>query len=351
MCVSLTASAPDILARQLGMAPAPIGLQPNCDTTCGDIRVPYPFGITSGCYLPGFDLLCDKSHHPPRLFLNGNSILQVIGISLSDSTVRVIHTNTFNVTISTDQEVLDSRGVRFENDDKQISAHFPKITRPYILSDRNEFILTGCNIEATLLGVGEYRNTTESIITSCVSRCSSSVIGETTRIGKEYCSGRDGCCHARIPLGSLPKKVKFKRLPNKNTSQENYLPPLAFIAEEGQINQWYTIFNGSAPYYIRQKSWARNVSTVRQYMASKVPLVLRWAVQQEVRSSVTSDCRQENGIYTCHCKKGYYGNPYIGCQGQYCYFWSYSDHVFHLILCMSMIHAYILLDAWHALFY
>ena len=28
-----------------------IGLMPNCTTSCGGVRVPYPFGIEPGCYL------------------------------------------------------------------------------------------------------------------------------------------------------------------------------------------------------------------------------------------------------------------------------------------------------------
>ncbi|TVU10497.1 hypothetical protein EJB05_44032, partial [Eragrostis curvula] len=172
---SATVSAADSLALQSGMAPAQIGL-PNCDTTCGDVLVPYPFGISPGCYLPGFDLSCDKAHNPPRLLLGGNSTLHVVDISLHDSTVRVIHTNTF--TVSEYQNLL------FVDDNKQVGVNFPDIGAPYMLPARNEFILTGCNFEATLYG--EYNNTTgtDNIISRCASDCSSSVIGsDSTHIG------------------------------------------------------------------------------------------------------------------------------------------------------------------------
>jgi hypothetical protein len=67
------------------------------------------------------------------------------------------------------------------------------------------------------------------------------------------------------------------------------------------------------------------------------PIVLRWAVKQgllppaaqksswqcplgvtsRLCKSDKSDCRQENGGYTCHSSSGYVGNPYVahGCQG------------------------------------
>ncbi|KAF8769482.1 hypothetical protein HU200_006516 [Digitaria exilis] len=70
----------------------PVGLQANCTTICGDLIVPYPFGITAGCYLPGYNLTCDTSHMPPRLFL-GDGTLQVMDISLENSTVRVVGPN------------------------------------------------------------------------------------------------------------------------------------------------------------------------------------------------------------------------------------------------------------------
>ncbi|TVU10473.1 hypothetical protein EJB05_44007, partial [Eragrostis curvula] len=201
MCISADA------LKLAGMALAPIGL-PNCNTACGDVHVPYPFGFGhSRCYLPGFDLTCDTSHNSPRLLLGrSNNTLQVVGIFLNDSTVRVIHDSTFDITNATSQEVFDVPGrVRYYDEDKQLSVHFPDhISWPYKLSARNEFILTGCNVEATLHG--EYSNTTgtdDNIISSCVSNCTSGVIGDPTHTNNKYCSGRDGCCHAHIPPGNI----------------------------------------------------------------------------------------------------------------------------------------------------
>ncbi|KAL6597425.1 hypothetical protein ACP70R_046865 [Stipagrostis hirtigluma subsp. patula] len=63
-----------------------IGL-PNCRTRCGDVMVPYPFGIEPRCHLPGFNLTCDPRHAPPRLLL-WNNFLQIINISLDNSTIH-----------------------------------------------------------------------------------------------------------------------------------------------------------------------------------------------------------------------------------------------------------------------
>jgi hypothetical protein len=42
----------------------------NCTRSCGNISIPYPFGIEPGCHIEGedgFNLTCDHSHHLPKL--------------------------------------------------------------------------------------------------------------------------------------------------------------------------------------------------------------------------------------------------------------------------------------------
>ncbi|KAF8758096.1 hypothetical protein HU200_010761 [Digitaria exilis] len=86
-----------------GAAPAaaaatgPEGSIINCTTSCGNISIQYPFGIEPGCYHgPGFNLTCrnDAASHAhghrrlPKLFL-GDGTVQVLDISVEDSTVRI----------------------------------------------------------------------------------------------------------------------------------------------------------------------------------------------------------------------------------------------------------------------
>ncbi|KAL0344442.1 UNVERIFIED_CONTAM: Wall-associated receptor kinase [Sesamum radiatum] len=62
--------------------------KPGCQSKCGNLTVPYPFGIglASGCSIdPAFDIDCNTSYNPPKAFSLGN--LEVIGIS--DSQMRV----------------------------------------------------------------------------------------------------------------------------------------------------------------------------------------------------------------------------------------------------------------------
>jgi hypothetical protein len=59
----------------------------DCSTHCGNISISCPFGIEPGCYHLGFNLSCDHSHNPPKLFL-GDGTVEVLGISIPSGAVR-----------------------------------------------------------------------------------------------------------------------------------------------------------------------------------------------------------------------------------------------------------------------
>ncbi|WVZ54187.1 hypothetical protein U9M48_005025 [Paspalum notatum var. saurae] len=320
-CVKISSTA-GIKAAAAASTDLQIGL-PNCDTTCGDIRVPYPFGVSPGCYAPGFNLTCNTSHNPPRLFLDSRSTLEVVDISLPNSTVRVIHhTSTFN------KELMNGTMAAVYFD-------LPDIRAPFTLSTGNELILYGCEVQATLYGGyrnGSSSNATGSMISQCYSSCGGAGRGDgplfPTRIHGGYCSGDgDGCCHAPISMDSTPKSVDMKMLDLYAVMQP--ITPFALITEEGLIDQWVEIVFNITDMLDDETDMSR-----LHYIA--YPLVLGWAVKQDDVSPPIhnlgrqctentarqlckrehSDCWRENGGFTCHCHIGYDGNPYIadGCQ-------------------------------------
>ncbi|RCV37443.1 hypothetical protein SETIT_8G063300v2 [Setaria italica] len=333
------------------VAPVPLGL-PHCNTTCGDVSVPYPFGISRGCYRPGFNLTCSTSYDPPRLLLDSNGTLEVINISLHDSTVRVIHhARTYNNATS-----LSEYGTI-------VYWYIPDVGEPYMLSTKNEFIFSGCNVEATLYG--EYRNdssnSTDRIISRCNSTCSSGskyILFEDhsarplapTHTNGGYCSGRgDGCCHAPIAADSTPKRMEFKGL-NLHTKQEYnfFLRAGAFISEDRLTDQWYKTLNRtdfsmsfymSSPHVLRTCSTDAisihthfNLSTcmdIHIILSSSFTIIVMdleeyvsqcscWlaTVVDECRIMALSKnlcfgkCINFPGGHECRCPRGSYGNPY-----------------------------------------
>nr|CAB3488962.1 unnamed protein product [Digitaria exilis] len=76
-----------MVADAAGGLGQPIGL-PNCTTMCGNVSVPYPFGMEPRCELQGgFNVTCDADQ---RLYFKNQytMIIQVINLSVDDSTVH-----------------------------------------------------------------------------------------------------------------------------------------------------------------------------------------------------------------------------------------------------------------------
>ena len=95
------AAAPAAAATGTGEG-AP-GRSNDCTRSCGNISIPYPFGIEPGCYhTVSFKLTCNLSYQPAQLFL-GDGTLQVLEISVPNGTVRI----NSNLLIASDHDLKD----------------------------------------------------------------------------------------------------------------------------------------------------------------------------------------------------------------------------------------------------
>uniref|UniRef100_A0A452XVB0 EGF-like domain-containing protein n=1 Tax=Aegilops tauschii subsp. strangulata TaxID=200361 RepID=A0A452XVB0_AEGTS len=283
---------------------------PGCDTACGDMKVPYPFGMGSpSCYWPGFNLTCDRTGKTPRL-LFGDGSLQVQDIDFANSMLSVTHTGEIKT---------DANG----------SGWFVGGIRDdglYMLSSDSELVLTGCNVRATLKDGGG------ATISSCSSLCGAGhepVTYVPSRLQGGMLCTTIGCCQADIvdqPVEAASKLsygVQLDYFGGNRTTDLERLPARVFVATKGWFKQ------PSVSDELLQTSRAPSQD------AMAVPVSLWWQVVGhgvEPDSNATSEvcpenaarsvCRSNDSVcskgskgYSCLCESGYQGNPYVagGC--------------------------------------
>ncbi|TVU16377.1 hypothetical protein EJB05_39936, partial [Eragrostis curvula] len=253
----------------------PIAL-PGCPESCGNISVPYPFGIGEGCFYEGFSLTCNDNERLrlPKLFMGDG--VEVLDISLPDGTVRI------------NSNLLLADSTEFNGTWSGLPAPGPF----NVSSVHNWFVAIGCNILAQLLPLGSATPTS-----SCAAMCADSLNHEADSI----CSPIDRC---RTPiLQSAPSySIKVTQLVSAATDSPQE--------------------NGSLAAFIVQKTWfgmyefSINLMYGQPFMLQSVPVVLEWTVDSNWRCNGSNITIGDEVRRLCSCSEGYDGNPYLvdGCQ-------------------------------------
>ncbi|GER54431.1 wall-associated kinase family protein [Striga asiatica] len=240
---------------------------PNCPSSCGNLTVPYPFGIggssgtASACSAsPWFTLNCTSAaspSDPPRAFIGTVRILEI-----SDSRMRVS-----NVVA---RRCFDSSGavVRANHATSDISS------TPFTYSDLNQFTLVGCDDLALITTFGT--DATRTFTSGCVSLCSRA--GDVTAAGG--CSGI-GCCQT-----SLPRGIKF------------YLTDLTSLRNHTQVASFDPCsyaFLGEKERFVFRGADDLSDPNFMDRVLDTVPIVLDWALRNsscaEARGSADYACR------------------------------------------------------------
>ncbi|WOH02248.1 hypothetical protein DCAR_0521637 [Daucus carota subsp. sativus] len=276
------------------IAKARVITKPGCKSKCGNLTVPYPFGIGvgSGCSINSstwFDVNCNTSFNPPRAFISDGNI-QIFDIS--DTQMRVANVLATSCYTSTGELTVN----RY--------AYTNLLDTPFSFSNLNTFTVVGCDALALIKG-SEQRNFSGG----CISVCS-----KPEDILDYGCSGI-GCCQTAIPKGLSVYSTILASLRN-HTRVWSFNPcSYAFLGEKDSFK-----FRGASdlsdPTFLN-----RTVDSVR--------IVLDWVIGNqtcdEARKSNVYACQSntyctnsDNGFsgYFCSCLKGFEGNPYLspGCQ-------------------------------------
>ncbi|KAM6552203.1 hypothetical protein CsatB_002011 [Cannabis sativa] len=261
---------------------------PNCETKCGDVEVPYPFGIhDQNCAIrKNFLLKCKTSTGSPKLTLGEN--LEVSNIDVEKATMSVKHFYSYYCYRKSGSSIY---GI----------TTFIRLTNSFTLSDsENKLFAFGCDTLA-------FMNATQNNFGSgCISVCNENV----NMSAENSCSGL-GCCQTSVPKHLKYLSVGIRSI-NNHTDVYSFNPcGYAFLADQNSFN----------------------ISKMRlDFMPEQMKksiVLLDWVVGNqtcEVAKSNSSsyvcgensDCYySENGRgYQCRCKQGYEGNPYLkqGCQ-------------------------------------
>ncbi|XP_062200882.1 wall-associated receptor kinase 1-like isoform X2 [Phragmites australis] len=293
---------------------------PGCPDKCGDVSIPYPFGIKANCFLPGFEVVCNETLTPPRPFLaadepisNGTtatrpymmasnyyyepqrplqlineslSPVELMDISVSQGQLRVHGAFSFDCRIN---QTYHSTRVQL--------VYLPMATSFLVSQERNVLLVIGRKVEASMpvpLDCG----TTLGVRTA--GRC----------LGKGWCQGD-------IQVNTRGSKVEIK-------PGANYIDWPTSPCSYGMVvdNSWYNFSEQDLD----------GDSFLRRNEERGVPIVLHFTIKdiecpaEGEPPPVGYACVSNNSecidgpilpSHYCNCSDGFHGNPYIpdGCKG------------------------------------
>ncbi|KAJ1257914.1 hypothetical protein BS78_10G033000, partial [Paspalum vaginatum] len=293
--------------------------KPGCQDRCGNVSIPYPFGIDNGCYLnEDFKVNCTIDN--VAMLSNFNSTNNnLVGVQNTVEGTRLLE---INVNLG-EARVKSPIAWWCNYTDNTVNTTFPyiEIGPSFVVSKtKNKFTGIGCATVAFVVGenMHEYGS-------ACGSFCSDE---DSIDDGTE-CSGM-GCCQTTTIPGNLDSfYLEFSTKDFDNTYVKNFSPcSYGFIVEA----DWFKFV----------PSYAISSNFKDKYGGDGVPLVLDWVVGNNETSCVqaqknqssyaclatNSNCIDVDGRgYSCNCSQGYEGNPYIdgGCKGQPVQMFFYCD--------------------------
>eukprot|EP00258_Populus_trichocarpa_P007834 XP_002312867.3 wall-associated receptor kinase-like 8 isoform X1 [Populus trichocarpa] len=259
-----------------------------CQERCGDVIVPYPFGIgEQRCAMnSNFFLRCtstDDGHH--ELWFG---FVPARHISVEEGTVIIDFVPAFDCYDKSGQQV------RLYN----LSMD---LIDPYTISEsRNMFTAVGCDT----IAMGTNKEATSGV--GCLSLCTVNA----TMSKENSCSG-SGCCQTSIPKGLKSLNITVQSLRNHTTVSEFNPCGFAFLQEKVSFNLSDWPLSRTPTDFDRSNvviEWVAQTETCEEARANK----------SSYACGINTNCYySDNGQgYRCACNEGFEGNPYLekGCQ-------------------------------------
>ncbi|XP_062081430.1 wall-associated receptor kinase-like 3 [Humulus lupulus] len=280
-------------------------VKPGCPEKCGNITIPFPFGIgSSNCFLDKwFEISCHNSTTP---FLEQTQLqLQVLNISLYD--------NDYD---SRQPEWVQVRSpISFFNCANKTSKKSANLTgSPFYYSYDNDFIAVSCGAFAKY----ETRSGNRLVQDGCTSSsstCSSS--SSSNSIDFSNCDDVKCCRTSFEASDSFKISMDNDSSTTLATNRDNEYCKYAFVIDRSEIDKYKTSHDDDLDYYVPAiLNWYFINSTYFDIFKTHV-------IPTRSRSS-NFYCDSYNGtlnsslnrITSCYCSNGFRGNAYIqdGCQ-------------------------------------
>ncbi|KAJ7959207.1 Wall-associated receptor kinase [Quillaja saponaria] len=249
--------------------------KPGCNSTCGELSIPYPFGTTDGCYRDeNFLITCSSSTstNPIANYSTGN--IQVLNISL-DGEMR------FSAWRA--KQCYLPSGNRSSGN--SVSFGLNQFT---ISNTKNKFTVIGCD---TYAFINDYWG--DRFSTGCTATC-----GNTTDVVNGTCFGI-GCCQTSFPTGVRGYNISLNSYSN-HTAVWDFNPcSYGFVVEDenapGYLCKCKYGFTGNA--YLSGSNGCQDIDECK---------TLR---------PCNGTCLNLFGSYNCSCPLGYKGDGYRNSTG------------------------------------
>ncbi|KAH1065191.1 hypothetical protein J1N35_030178, partial [Gossypium stocksii] len=259
--------------------------KPGCQSKCGNLSIPYPFGTGNGCNISSnFFITCNTNFNPPKAFLTTGDLV-VLYISL-DGYLRIQTAAGYDCYNSSGRSSYHIRGIRL--------VKFP------LSHTKNNFIAIGCDTYAYVQG-----SLGHTYSTGCLTFCYNTTDGINGS-----CSGI--CCWQTV----IPKGVRGYSV--RLSSSYN----LSYLLDFNPCSYGFVVEDGA--YSFSVSHLADNSFSNKTF-----PIILDWTIGNQTCKEAKMHplnyaCKEnsacidaENGPgYLCKCVDGFQGNPYLlyGCQ-------------------------------------
>ena len=183
-----------LLTYGLAAAAPPPMVKPNCVEFCGNVSIPYPFGMTTAdCYLNDwFKINCTGKGSSARAFLPSVN-MEVLEINITNPYGNDSYLNYEPSVVRVKMPIIISSNCTSTG---PRNGGVNMTGSPFYLSYRNKFISVGCNNMAVMTGIDP------TVLFGCNSDCDT-----RTMIQREAkCSGFN-CCQTTVPYGKDRKSV------------------------------------------------------------------------------------------------------------------------------------------------